>query len=97
VLALEAVEMNKSITRRCSGGKMVKVAVKVSNGTIEWAQITGDFFIHPEWVIDSLEEKLVGAAASQVADAVHGVLREGIFIIGFNPEELILMIEECSR
>jgi hypothetical protein len=35
--------------------------------------------------------------AGQVAEAVRKGLGEGTLIIGFNPEELILMIEECLR
>lgn len=89
--------MERSITRRCSGGKLVKVTVRAVGGTIEGVRITGDFFTHPEGIIETLEGRLVGSMAGQVAEAVWKGLGEGTLIIGFNPEELILMIEECSR
>ncbi len=76
---------------------MVKVALQAYDGAIEQISITGDFFSHPEGAIDSVEERLRGAMGGQVASRVREVLGEGTITIGFNPEELILMIEECLR
>jgi lipoate-protein ligase A len=85
------------MTKKCQGGKLVKVAVGTTNGTIENVRITGDFFTHPEGVIEELERKLVGLKRIEVGDAVMKELGTGTLVIGFNPEELIAMIEECTK
>jgi hypothetical protein len=89
--------MEEAITKRCSGGKLVKVAVKANGGAIEDIRITGDFFTHPEGVIEALERKLVGMKRDQIGRGVKEELGEGTLVIGFNPEELIIMIEKCLR
>lgn len=89
--------MEKSVTKRCSGGKLVKVSVESHEGIIGVVRITGDFFTHPEGVIETLEGRLVGTTSAQIAEAVCEVLGEGSLTIGFNPDELIILLEECLR
>jgi len=89
--------MEESITKKCSGGKLVKVTVRSSGGVIDDIRITGDFFTHPEGVIEALERKLVGMKRSKIVRVVKEGFGEGTLVIGFNPEELIVMIEECLR
>ncbi len=45
---------------------MVKVAVRSTNDKIDDVRITGDFFSHPEGVIEELERKLVGLRRIEV-------------------------------
>lgn len=87
--------MRRSITRRCGGGKLVKVSVEAEGGVIKVVRITGDFFTHPEGIIEALEARLVGAGADRVEGVVREVLGAGPLTIGFNPEELIILLEEC--
>ncbi len=87
--------MKKSVSRRGSGGKQLKVTIVSSGGAIECARVTGDFFTHPEGLIEILEERLVGVKAEGIPGVVRGVLGGDAIIIGFNPEELILMMEDC--
>lgn len=75
----------------------MKVTISTVAGTIEGVQITGDFFTHPEGAIEALERKLVGLRRSQIRKAVSEELGAGALVIGFNPEELIVMIEECMK
>jgi len=42
------------------GGKLVKVKLDVSSGKIDKIQILGDFFLHPEETILTIEESLLG-------------------------------------
>ena len=39
---------------------MIKVALTQSDGKIEWLRITGDFFLHPEDLIEEMERVLIG-------------------------------------
>lgn len=87
--------MERSVSRKCSGGKLVKVSITSQDGAIMVARITGDFFTHPEGVIERLEGRLVGIRGALVSGVVLEELGSGTLTIGFNPRELILMIEEC--
>jgi hypothetical protein len=97
MLVEEEVAMDGSITKRCRGGKLVKVSLRTSGGAIEEIRITGDFFTHPEGAIEALEGGLVGLRRPQIGRAVREMLGSVALVIGFNPEELIVMIEECMK
>jgi len=47
------------------GGKLVKVKLDVSSGKITKIQIMGDFFLHPEETILTIEESLLGCHKSK--------------------------------
>ncbi|MGQ9542578.1 MAG: lipoate protein ligase C-terminal domain-containing protein [Candidatus Bathyarchaeia archaeon] len=47
------------------GGKLLRVKCTVDMNIISNIQITGDFFIHPEETIQSLEDELTGVAAEE--------------------------------
>lgn len=51
--------MGKAVYK-VEGGKMVKVTLTQSDGKIEWLRITGDFFLHPEDLIEEMERVLIG-------------------------------------
>ena len=42
------------------GGKLVKVKLDVSSGKINQVRILGDFFLHPEETILTIEDSLIG-------------------------------------
>ena len=42
------------------GGKLIKISLVEDNGRIQDLKITGDFFLHPEDFIESLERALIG-------------------------------------
>ena len=50
----------KKATYKVTGGKMIRVSLGESNGKIQEIKITGDFFLHPEELINELEDMLVG-------------------------------------
>ncbi len=45
---------------KVKGGKLIKVKLSEKGLRISEVGITGDFFVHPEVLIDELEEVLVG-------------------------------------
>lgn len=45
---------------KVEGGKLVKVQLAKRGNAIGKIKITGDFFLHPEELIEELEEKLEG-------------------------------------
>ena len=59
--------MKTKSSEKIAGGKLVRVEIDFSD-KINSAKITGDFFMHPETVIEDLEKSLKGlsAAAEQI-------------------------------
>lgn len=51
--------ISKSVLK-VPGGKLVKVEVEHDWKSVARARITGDFFVHPEEALESLEESLRG-------------------------------------
>lgn len=45
---------------KVKGGKLIKVQLSKKAGRITRVKITGDFFLHPETLIDDLEGSLLG-------------------------------------
>jgi len=83
---------------KVSGGKLLKVAVRSQGGTIEDIRITGDFFIYPEEALELLEAKLKGRMSRDVGEILKEEIKSlNVTIIGFKLEQLISMIEGCSR
>ena len=49
------------------GGKLVKVKLETSSGTIVEVKILGDFFLHPEETLHEIEDSLVGTTADETS------------------------------
>jgi len=47
--------------KKVAGGKLVEAEVEASDGRITRVRITGDFFAHPEDVVEEVEKRLVGS------------------------------------
>jgi lipoate-protein ligase A len=91
-------DVERSATIKVSGGKLLKVAVLSQGGIIEDIRVTGDFFIYPEEALELLEEKLKGRTALDAGKILKEEVKSlNITIIGFKLEQLISMIEGCSR
>ncbi|MFH1054781.1 MAG: lipoate protein ligase C-terminal domain-containing protein [Candidatus Altiarchaeota archaeon] len=58
------------------GGKLLKVAVQHDSEKIVKIKLCGDFFMHPEDALESLEGKLIGARLSQVRGIVADELAD---------------------
>ncbi|MEK7633536.1 MAG: lipoate protein ligase C-terminal domain-containing protein [Patescibacteria group bacterium] len=57
--------MIKKSVYKIPEGKLVKVELETEKGKIKKIKITGDFFMHPEEMIEKLEENLVGCEMNQ--------------------------------
>lgn len=47
-------------TKKVSGGKLLRIHIEGSNNKIQHIAITGDFFLHPEEALNSIEKSLEG-------------------------------------
>ena len=81
------------------GGKLVKVelVLEIVDGIkmIEQIKITGDFFIHPEDLIEELEEELRGSDLEDVETNIEKMLaaRVGAQMIGIEAHDIVHAIE----
>ncbi|MBS7657259.1 hypothetical protein KEJ33_04980 [Candidatus Bathyarchaeota archaeon] len=56
--------MNKA-QLKVEGGKLIKVQLEIEDKKIKKVKITGDFFLHPEELIDDMEKAVAGASLDE--------------------------------
>ncbi|MHA2025144.1 MAG: lipoate protein ligase C-terminal domain-containing protein [Candidatus Thorarchaeota archaeon] len=72
-------------------GKLVKVKLWVTSDRIDRITILGDFFLHPEETIETIETSLVGLAfnTNTLLNVITDVMRKSeATLIGAAPEDL---------
>jgi len=69
--------MGKAVYK-VEGGKMIKVALTQRDGKIEWLKITGDFFLHPEDLIEEMERILISSSIeeSDISNSIEGLMKK---------------------
>jgi len=78
-----------SISKKIVNGKLVRIKAKINDDIIEYIQITGDFFLHPEELIMLIEKSLVGININKVSDAIKKILVDNnALLIGCNPDDI---------
>ena len=81
-----------TVTKTAKLGKMVKIklAYKKESQLIHSIKITGDFFIHPEEVIEKLEQELVGIKLEKedLKNKIQLVLKNSEYF-GFEIDSLV--------
>lgn len=75
---------------KIEGGKLIKVQLVKNDNSIGKVKITGDFFLHPEHLIEDLEKTLEGlqiendVLAQHIADFIQ---THGATLLGAAPED----------
>jgi lipoate-protein ligase A len=86
---------------KVKGGKLVKVQLTQEKGRIQKIRITGDFFLHPEEVIDELEQALVGKPleAENILQTIKTLIREkNVTLLGVSPEDFVkCVLMACDK
>ena len=88
-------------SQKVKEGKIVKVEAEW-NHTIENLRISGDFFIHPEEVLDDIEKSLTGlrndTGFDTLVSRIYNVVRDrDAQMIGISPESLAIVIMEALK
>ncbi len=88
-------------SQKVKEGKIVKVEVEC-NDIIEKLKITGDFFLHPEDVLDDIEKSMVGLKKDVKFDTlvfkIQTIARaRDAQMIGISPESVALVIMEALK
>ena len=82
---------------KVKGGKLVRVRIACDESIMFQVQITGDFFIHPEEGLDTIENVFVGMRVPPSQNEIEGlvnevVMRDNLKIMGFSPSDLATLV-----
>ena len=88
-------------SQKVKEGKIVKVEVEFDD-FIEKLKITGDFFLHPEDVLDDIEKNMVGLKKDVKFDTlvfkIQAIARaRDARMIGISPESVASVIMEALK
>jgi len=84
---------------KVEGGKMIKVQLAQKDEKIEKIRITGDFFLHPEDLIEEIEKMLIGSPLEQesISNSVSAFIeKKGATLLGAAPEDFAKCIMMAS-
>jgi lipoate---protein ligase len=90
-------------SRKVKEGKIVKVEVEVeSDNVIKKLRITGDFFLHPEEVLDDIEKSMAGVKKDAGFDTIVLKIRDIVRdcntqMIGISPESIAEVLTEALK
>ena len=85
---------------KVAGGKLIRVQLVKKETMIEKVKITGDFFLHPEELIEDLEKALVGQALNMSnLDEFIGafIKRRGATLLCASPEDFAKCITMAAE
>ena len=81
-------------------GKIVKIRISYNQGSqlIQTIKITGDFFIHPEEVIEQLEQRLCGIKLKKIdLENEMKLILKNSKIFGFDIDSLVeIILKACD-
>jgi len=75
---------------KVKGGKLIKVQLAKKGDKIEKIKITGDFFLHPEELIEDLEKTLTGCFlnGSNLIELIKAFIeKREATLLGASPED----------
>ncbi len=92
----------KKAEYKVKGGKLIKVQLTTIGNAIEEVKFTGDFFLHPEELIEEMEKMLEGQLLDErdLAELIKVFIeKNGATLLGASPEDFarcIMMAGEKS-
>ena len=95
------VNMISHAKQKVKEGKLVKVEVEY-NKSITKLRITGDFFLHPEDILEKIEQSLTGLEKDVSEEAIASKIRQiakahDAQMIGISPGSLAHVIREALK
>jgi lipoate-protein ligase A len=85
---------------KVEGGKLIKVQLDEKNGKIIKVKIMGDFFMHPEELIEELEKSLIGCTLNEpeIAKTIKNFIeKNNITLLGVSPEDFAKCIMKAGE
>jgi lipoate-protein ligase A len=88
-------------SQKLKEGKIIKVLIEFDN-VITKVKISGDFFLHPEEVLDDIEKSMLDlkrdVSFETLVLKIHNIIkRYDAQMIGISPESLALVIREILK
>lgn len=88
-------------SQKVKEGKIVKVEVEFDD-VIKRFRITGDFFLHPEEVLDEIEKSIIGlekdASFEILVLKIQNIVKEhNTQMIGISPESIAEVLREALK
>ncbi|MBN1873227.1 MAG: biotin--protein ligase [Anaerolineae bacterium] len=76
---------------KVKGGKLLRVRLNVDAGMIRTVRITGDFFMHPEDALETLEHSLIGIPFQEITirAQVQQFFNSEVQVIGAEVEDFV--------
>ena len=89
-------------SRKVKEGKIVKVEVELDFDVIKKLRITGDFFLHPEEVLDDIEKSMVDlkkdVSFDTIALKIRNIVKDyNTQMIGISPESIAEVLREALK
>ncbi len=86
-------------SRKVKEGKIIKVEVEF-DGFIRKIKITGDFFLHPEDVLENIEKSIIGlkkdTSMEAIASKIQNIIEaHDVQMIGISAESMASVIKEA--
>lgn len=93
--------MKSQSKQKVKEGKVVKVEVEYDE-VIKNVRITGDFFLHPEDILEEIEKSMVGLERNADEETItSNILKvtadRDIQMIGISPGSIALLIKEALK
>jgi lipoate-protein ligase A len=85
--------------KKVKEGKVIKVEVEYDE-VIKNIRITGDFFLHPEDILDKIEKSIIGLNKTVSEEAIVSninriIAAEDVQMIGISPESIAGLVKEA--
>ncbi|CAG0991859.1 MAG: hypothetical protein OIN86_11885 [Candidatus Methanoperedens sp.] len=85
--------------KKVKEGKVIKVEVEYDE-VIKNIRITGDFFLHPEDILDKIEKSIIGLNKTDSEEAIASninriIAAEDVQMIGISPESIAGLVKEA--
>ena len=78
-------------TYKIPGGKLIKIHLEMNGDKIKKIRIFGDFFLHPEEIIERIEHSLIGAPIEKdsLSELIEQVLEQlNGTLLGASPQDI---------
>lgn len=78
-----------TVIKKVEGGKLFRLDFELENQQIKSLKLTGDFFLHPEEAIKTIEEDLLQKNTNQIEETIKETLeKESATLIGVEPKDI---------
>ena len=84
---------------KVKGGKLIKIQLRMKDDRIDAIKITGDFFMHPEELIDDLEKTLIGCPLDKekITETIENFIESReVTLLGAAPEDFVKCIMKAG-